>query len=84
MNILASSIWSNPAMILLLLIICFAVIALVVFLIRYFLNKNNKEEKPTETQIVEEDLDRYLQPVDDEETKKAFDEYEKDNKEEDK
>ena len=79
--ILASSLWSNPAIILLLLLISFGAIALIVFIIRKFMNKNKVDEKPTETEVVKEDLDRYLETVEDEETQKAFDEYEQNSEE---
>ena len=78
--ILSGTIWEQPAMILLLLIISFGVIALIVFIIRKFLNKNKVDEKPTESEVVKEDLDRYLETVDDEQTQKAFDEYEESSK----
>ena len=79
--ILASSLWSNPAIILLLLLISFGAIALIVFIIRKFMNKNKVDEKPTETEVVKEDLYRYLETVEDEETQKAFDEYEQNSEE---
>lgn len=82
MNILANSVWNNPAMILLLIVICFGAIAGLVFLIRKVMFKNKQEEKPNEEDVVKENLDRFLEPVEDEYTKKEFEKYEnKDEKE---
>lgn len=79
--ILASNLWSNPGIILLLLIVCFALVALLVFLLRKLINRKDKEEKPHQEQALQEDLDRYLEPIDDEDAKKQFDEYEKEHQE---
>ena len=51
-------------------------IALVAFLIYLYLKpKLKKDEKPTEEQVVREEMDRILQPIDDEETAKAIEQY---------
>ena len=50
--ILASNLWSNPGIILLLLIVCFALVALFVFLLRKLINKKDKEEKPHQEQAL--------------------------------
>ena len=76
-----TSFWENPAVILVLLLVLFGAIALTVFIIRKVMNKNKVDEKPTETQVVEEDLDRYLETVEDEDTQKAFDNYENNSEE---
>lgn len=82
MNILESNLWNNPGIILILIIVVFALIALIVFFIRKLLFKNKKEEKPDEETIVKEDLNRYLVDVDDEQTKKEFEQFEKDKENE--
>ncbi len=75
---LSNSIWTNPGIILLLLIATFGIIAFLVFLLRKFvINKKESDEKPKQEQAIQEDLDRFLEPVDDEDTKKQFEEYEK-------
>lgn len=51
-------------------------IALVAFLIYLYLKpKLKKDDKPTEEQIVREEMDRLLKPIDDEETAKAVEQY---------
>lgn len=51
-------------------------IALVAFLIYRFLRpKLKKDDKPSEEQIIEEEMNRYLKPIEDEETAKAVEEY---------
>ena len=74
--------WYNESWaILLLILLIFGCICLGVFLIRKFvLNKNKEEEKIDENKIASENLDRYLEDVEDPEAKKQFDEYKKDDK----
>lgn len=51
----------------------------VAFLIYLYLRpKLKKEDKPTEEQIVREEMDRILKPIEDEETAKAVEEYKDD------
>ena len=51
-------------------------IGLVAFLIYLYLKpKLKKDDKPTEEQIVREEMDRILKPIEDEETAKAVEEY---------
>ena len=51
-------------------------IGLVAFLIYLYLKpKLKKDDKPTEEQIVQEEMDRILKPIEDEETAKAVEEY---------
>ncbi len=71
----------NVALILVGLLVLFAVIALIVFLLRKFL-KIGKVEKPSDEKIADENLSYYLQDVDDEETKKQFDKYASEHKKE--
>lgn len=82
MNLLDNNLWNNPGIILILIIVVFAIIALLVFFIRKLIFKNTKEDKPDEDTIVKEDLNRYLVDVDDEETKKEFEKFEKENENE--
>ncbi|MFA6755113.1 MAG: hypothetical protein WCR97_01205 [Bacilli bacterium] len=60
---------------------CFALIALLVLLARKLLHLS-KKEKPDEKKVAEENLNRYLEDVDDKETQKQFDEFEKKKEEE--
>ena len=51
-------------------------IALVAFLIYLYLRPRlKKDDKPTEEQIVREEMDRLLKPIEDEETAKAVEQY---------
>ncbi|MDY2728370.1 MAG: hypothetical protein SOV26_05240 [Candidatus Onthovivens sp.] len=82
--LILADIWNNPAMILLLLIIAFGIIALIVFFIRKIMFKNKNEDKPNENDAVEDTLNRQLEDVEDEETIKEFDNYAKEKEKEDK
>ena len=68
----------NPVIILLIVIGAFAVIAIVAFIIyrllRPKLKDENKEQK-TEQDYAKEELDRILQPVEDEEVAKEISDY---------
>ena len=74
----------NPVIILLIVIGAFAVIAIVAFIIyrllRPKLKDENKEQK-TEEDYAKEELDRILQPVEDEETAKEISNYRQDDDE---
>ena len=52
-----------------------AVIAIVAFVIYRILMPKLKEEKPTDEEILNEELTRVLQPIDDPETAKEVSEY---------
>lgn len=54
-----------------------AIIAIVAFVIHRFLHPRLKadNEKPTEEQITQEELDRVLRPIEDEETAREVSEY---------
>ena len=53
-----------------------AVIALLSFVLYRFLRPRLKEnDKPSEKEIVDEEMNRILQPIDDDETAKAVNEY---------
>ena len=74
--------WYNePWAILIFIILIFGVLALGVFLLsKFVINKKDKEEKPDEKTLADENLNRYLEDIDDPETQKQFDEYEKNKK----
>jgi len=63
------------------IILAAAVVGGIAFLIHKVLNKNNPEVKPTEEEIAKENLDSILETVDDEETKKQFENFENESKE---
>ena len=54
-----------------------AIIAIVAYIIHRIMHPKLKsdQEKPSEDQVLKEELDRVLQPVDDEETAKEISEY---------
>ncbi|MBQ6920611.1 MAG: hypothetical protein IJQ72_01775 [Bacilli bacterium] len=66
----------NGGIIFLIILGAAAAIALVAFLIYLYLKpKLKKDDKPTEEQIVREEMERVLKPIDDEETAKAVEQY---------
>ncbi len=71
---------NNPWVILVALVLVCAVIGGIAFLIHRILNKNHKEEKPSEEEIAKETMDRYLVDVDEQAFKEV--EEEKDEKKE--
>lgn len=58
------------------LVAFFGLIVLAVILVKRKTNWFKKDEKPSESKIVKDELNRVLQDVDDEETIKAMKEYE--------
>lgn len=68
-----NAITDNPYFILLIIILVFGLIALIVFLIRKFVpGIKEKEEKVSEEVAVQEELERILENVEDEEAKKQM------------
>ena len=66
----------NPGIIFLIVLGVVAFIAIVAFLIYLYLRpKLKKDDKPSEEQIVNEEMNRILQPVEDEEVAKEINEY---------
>lgn len=67
----------NSGVVIFLIILGVAIgIGLVAFLIYLYLKpKLKKDDKPTEEQIVREEMDRLLKPIDDEETARAVEQY---------
>ena len=59
-----------PVLVLLIIIGAFALIAIVAYIIHRILHPKlkNEVEKPTDDQAVQENLDRLLEPVEDEDT----------------
>ena len=67
---------SQELMIFLVVLAVVVVVAGVAFLLYLYLKpKLKKDDKPTEEQILHEEMDRYLKPIDDEETAKAVEQY---------
>lgn len=63
-------------MILLIVIAAAAVIAIIAFLLYLYLRpKLKQDDKPTEEQIINEEMNRILKPVDDETTAEAINDY---------
>ena len=83
MNVLAdlSGLW-----IFLIVVGAFGIIAIIAFILyrmlRPKLKGEEKEEEKTEQDYAQEELDRILQPVDDEKVSKEIQEYKQDNDEE--
>ena len=66
----------NGGIIFLIVLGAAAAIGLVAFLIYLYLKpKLKKDDKPTDEQIVREEMDRILKPIDDEETARAVEQY---------
>ena len=64
----------------LIIIICVtAIIALLAFIIYRFLRPRLKEDKPTEEEILKDEMSRVLQDVDDEEAAKQISSYKEDD-----
>ena len=65
----------NPLLLLLIILGIAAIVAIVAFGIYRYLHPKLNETKPTEEQFVQEELDRILQPIEDEETAQKVNEY---------
>ena len=52
-----------------------AVVALISYLVYRYLHPRLKEEKPSEEELLKEEMDRMLQPIEDEEVAKKIEEY---------
>ncbi len=69
---------SNTAIVLIAVIVAAAIIAIVAYIIYRAVNPRLKDDgKPSEDQIAEEELERVLSPIEDEETIKAMSEYDR-------
>ena len=69
----------NPVIIFLIVLGVAAIIALLAFILYRVLRPRLKEEKPTEEQILEDEMKRVLQDVDDEEVAKQINSYKDDD-----
>ncbi len=80
MNIftLSAAFWSNPAVIIVGLLLIFGVIVVAVILVKKYVKPFQNTEKPkSDKEIAEEELNRLLVDVDDEGTKKEMETYAK-------
>ncbi len=69
----------NGVVIFLIVLGAAAAIALIAFLLRLYLRpKLKKDDKPSEEQVLEEEMSRLLKPIDDEDTAKAVEQYKDD------
>ena len=75
MFVFAGEIYNEPWFILIAIIVLFALIGGISFLIYKLLNRNKKDEKPTEEEIAEETMSRYLEDVEDPKTEEEFKNY---------
>ena len=76
--VLANNIFENPLIILLIVVGAFALIAIVAFVIYRLLRpklKDEGKEQKTEQDYAKEELDRILQPVEDESVAKEISNY---------
>lgn len=80
MKILSNFLENNSWIWIIIILIVFALIGLIAFIIHKILTKNSKDEKPTEEQIAEENLNSILESVDDEDIKKQFDNFNEEEK----
>lgn len=65
----------NPLLLLLIIVGIAAIVAVVAFGIYRYLHPKLNEEKPSEEEFVQEELDRILKPIEDDETAKKVNEY---------
>ena len=78
-NTLFANASSNPVVILLIIIGIAAVIALAAYIVYKLLHpKLKKDEEVDESKMLREELDRVLEPVEDEELKKQIEAYKED------
>ena len=65
----------EPLVIFLVVLGVAAVVGLVAYILYRVLRPRLKEEKPSEEELVEEEMNRILKPIEDDETAKAVSEY---------
>ena len=68
----------NPVIVFLIVLGVTAVVALVAFIIYRVLRPRLKEEKPSDEQILQDEMNRVLQDVEDPETAKQISDYKQD------
>ena len=69
---------NNPIIIFLIVLGVVAVVALVAFIIYRTIRPRLKEEKPSEAEILQDEMNRVLQDVEDEEVAKQINDYKDD------
>ena len=76
MYILADAGINTPVLVFLIVLGAVALIAIFAFLLRLYLRpKLKSDDKPTEDQVLEEEMNRLLKPIDDDDTAQAVSEY---------
>lgn len=76
MYILADAGINTPVLVFLIVLGAVALIAIFAFLLRLYLRpKLKNDDKPTEDQVLEEEMNRLLKPIDDDDTAKAVSDY---------
>ena len=68
----------NPVIIFVIILAVTAVVALVAFILYRILRPRLKEEKPSDEEILKDEMNRVLQDVDDEEVAKQISDYKDD------
>lgn len=77
-NTLFANVTTNPAIILLIIIGIAAFIALAAYIVYKLLHPKLKKEEVDEEKVLREELDRVLEPVEDEELKQQIENYKED------
>lgn len=75
---------NNNWVILLIIVVFVGLIGGISYLIYRILNKNKGNEKPTDEEIAKENIDRFLEDIEDPIQEKQFDDYEKSNEDKEK
>ena len=70
-----------PAVILLIILGSAGAIALISYLVYKYTHLQIKQEKPTEEEILKEEMDRMLKPIEDEEVAKEISDYKEEDDE---
>lgn len=81
-NTLFDNVTTNPAIILLIIIGIAAIIALAAYIVYKLLHPKLKKEEVDEEKVLREELDRVLEPVEDEELKQQIENYKEDEDQE--
>lgn len=81
-NTLFDNVTTNPAIILLIIICIAAIIALAAYIVYKLLHPKLKKEEVDEEKVLREELDRVLEPVEDEELKQQIENYKEDEDQE--
>ena len=65
----------GTGIILLIILGAIAVIALIAYFIYRYTHLKLKEDKPSEEEVLKDEMDRLLQPIEDDETRKQVEDY---------